>query len=144
MDCNKEDTWLDTKISLPSFMLSIIFRWLVATWTVHLSVSAIMQIASAMGSSSTGCCKRKKIYIKKNEKNQYFQGAIEFLGLFNKPIYFELETFCIKYNSTFHLKATTVCIDVLQPLTSEITVFVANRIFPFYETCLHPIDMING
>lgn len=66
MDCSKLDTWLETKTSLPNFTLSIIFLWLVATCTFHLSVSAIMQTASAMGSSSTGCCKRCKTNVMEN------------------------------------------------------------------------------
>lgn len=61
MDWSKLDTWLETKTSCPSFMVSVTFRWLVATWTVHLSVSAMIQTASAMGSSSTGCCKRETV-----------------------------------------------------------------------------------
>lgn len=61
MDWSKLDTWLETRTSWPSFMASVTFLWLVATWTVHLSVSAMMQTASAMGSSSTGCWKRETV-----------------------------------------------------------------------------------
>lgn len=56
MDCNKLDTRLDTRTSFPSLLASVARLWLLATCTVHFSVSAIMQTASAMGSSRTGCC----------------------------------------------------------------------------------------
>ncbi len=54
VDWSRLDTRLDTSTSLPS--LSEGRLWLLATCTLHLSVSAMMQTASARGSSSTGCC----------------------------------------------------------------------------------------
>ena len=79
MEWSRLETRLETNTSFPN-LLSVIRLWLLATWTVHLSISAIIQTASAIGSSNTGCWKKKKRKRNHLKKRKVFKDTVNGMG----------------------------------------------------------------